>query len=244
MKGHLISTLVALGVVGVFVSTDNIFAADAEKTAPLFDGLGKHQHPITTKSKIAQRYFDQGLTLCFAFNHTEAIRSFRAALKADPDCAMAYWGIAYASGPHVNRPMDQDDNVRAWDAVQKALALKSKANANEQTYIDAVAKRYQAEFVEDRSASDKAYANAMREAIKQFPDDLDARVIFSEALMDTMPWDYWLKDRSPKPETEEAFAALRYVIQRDPDHQAQTTFSSTRLKPDRIRSRGFLPPTA
>ncbi len=224
MKSHLISTLTVLGAAGFFVSTGNLFAAGAEKTAPLFEGLGKHQHPITTKSKVAQRYFDQGLTLCYAFNHTEAIRSFRAALKADPDCAMAYWGIAYASGPHVNRPMDKDDNVRAWEAVQKALALKSKANANEQAYIDAVAKRYQGEFVEDRSALDKAYANAMREVTKQFPDDLDARVMFSEALMDTMPWDYWLKDRSPKPETEEAFAALRYVIQRDPNHPGANHF--------------------
>ncbi len=224
MKSHLISTLTVLGAAGFFVSTGNLFAAGAEKTAPLFEGLGKHQHPITTKSKVAQRYFDQGLTLCYAFNHTEAIRSFRAALKADPDCAMAYWGIAYASGPHVNRPMDKDDNVRAWEAVQKALALKSTANANEQAYIDAVAKRYQGEFVEDRSALDKAYANAMREVTKQFPDDLDARVMFSEALMDTMPWDYWLKDRSPKPETEEAFAALRYVIQRDPNHPGANHF--------------------
>jgi len=224
MKNHLTTMLTALATAGCFGFTGNALAGDSAKTAPLFEGLGKHQHPVTTKSKQAQRYFDQGLTLCFAFNHTEAIRSFRAALKSDPDCAMAYWGIAYASGPHVNRPMDKDDNVRAWDAVQKAVALKSQANANEQAYIDAVARRYQAEFVNDRLALDKAYASAMREVTKQFPDDLDARVIFSEALMDTMPWDYWLKDRSPKPETEEAFAALRYVIQRDPNHPGANHF--------------------
>lgn len=224
MKNHLLAILATLSVASFFGSTGIVSAADGGKTAPLFDGLGKHQHPITTKSKVAQRYFDQGLTLCFAFNHTEAIRSFRAALKSDPDCAMAYWGIAYASGPHVNRPMDKEDNVRAWEAVQKALALKSQANANEQAYINAVASRYQAEFVEDRSKLDKAYAASMREVTKQFPDDLDARVMFSEALMDTMPWDYWLKDRSPKPETEEAFAALRYVIQRDPNHPGANHF--------------------
>ncbi len=224
MKNHLTTMLTALATAGCLGFTGNALAGDSAKTAPLFEVLGKHQHPVTAKSKQAQRYFDQGLTLCFAFNHTEAIRSFRAALKSDPDCAMAYWGIAYASGPHVNRPMDKDDNVRAWDAVQKAVALKSQANANEQAYIDAVARRYQAEFVNDRSALDKAYASAMREVTKQFPDDLDARVIFSEALMDTMPWDYWLKDRSPKPETEEAFAALRYVIQRDPNHPGANHF--------------------
>ena len=90
---------------------------------------------------------------------------------------MAWWGIAYASGPHVNRPMDQADNDRAWDALQKAIALKPKASAKERAYIDAMAARYQAGFVEDRSALDKAYANAMRELTKQFPDDLDAATL-------------------------------------------------------------------
>jgi hypothetical protein len=227
MKMQLFSRLAALALAGLFAAGLPAIAGDTDKTksiAPFFNGLGSYHHPITTKSKQAQRYFDQGLTLCYAFNHTEAIRSFRGALKFDPACAMAYWGIAYASGPHVNRPMDQADNVRAWDAVQKALALKGSVSANEQAYIDAVAKRYQAEFVEDRSALDKAYAAAMRDVTKQFPDDLDAHTIFSEALMDTMPWDYWLKDRSPKPETEEAFAALRYVIHRNPDHPGANHF--------------------
>lgn len=213
-----------MGVAGLLISAGVGFAANIEKAAPLFDGLGRHHHPVTTKSKQAQRYFDQGLTLCYAFNHTEAVRSFRGALKHDPDCAMAYWGIAYASGPHVNRPMDAADNVRAWEALQKALALKSGAGIREQAYIDAMARRYQAGFVEDRSALDKAYAAAMRELTRQFPDDLDAHVLFSEALMNTMPWDYWLKDRSPKPETEEAFAALRYVINRNPDHPGANHF--------------------
>jgi len=228
MRKQIAFKLIAAGITGVFASTGTVSAAEAGVStaivAPLFDGLGNHHHPITTSSKLAQRYFDQGLTLCYAFNHTEAIRSFRGALKHDPDCAMAYWGIAYASGPHVNRPMDKDDNVRAWDALQKALAFKSKVSANEQAYIDAMAKRYQAEFAEDRSALDKAYAAAMRELTKQFPDDLDAHTMFSEALMDTMPWDYWLKDRSPKPETEEAFAALRHVIKRNPNHPGANHF--------------------
>jgi len=224
MKSQIITKIVTLGVAGLFVFTGNVSAASAEKIAPLFDGLGKHHHPITTRSKLAQRYFDQGLTLSYAFNHTEAIRSFRGALRHDPDCAMAYWGIAYASGPHVNRPMDQADNGRAWEALQQAIALKPKASVKERAYIDAMAKRYQAEFTEDRAALDQAYAAAMRELTKQFPDDLDAHVIFSEALMDTMPWDYWLKDRSPKPETEEAFAALRFVISRNPDHPGANHF--------------------
>ena len=228
MTKQIAPKLARLTAVGLFAFTGIAFNTTAEpaakSVAPLFEGLGNHHHPISTRSKLAQRYFDQGLTLCYAFNHAEAIRSFRGALKHDPDCAMAYWGIAYASGPHVNKPMDQADNVRAWDALQKALALKSRVSVKEQAYIDAMAKRYQAEFAEDRSALDKAYAAAMRELTTRFPDDLDAHTMFSEALMDTMPWDYWLKDRSPKPETEEAFAALRFVIGRNPNHPGANHF--------------------
>jgi tetratricopeptide (TPR) repeat protein len=205
------------------VFSDSIRAAD-KLVAPLFDGMGNLHHPITTPSKVAQRYFDQGLTLSYAFNHPEAIRSFRGALKHDPHCAMAHWGIAYASGPHVNRPMTKEDNARAWDALQKALALRSKVSAKERAFIDAMATRYQAELKEDRAALDQAYASAMREVVKQYPDDLDAQTIFSEALLNTIPWDYWKSDHSPRPETEEAFAALRHVIKHNPDHPGANHF--------------------
>jgi tetratricopeptide (TPR) repeat protein len=193
-----------------------------KKPGPVFDGLGKHHHPVTTTSKEAQRYFDQGLTLCYAFNHKEAIRSFRAAAAVDPECGMAYWGVAYACGPHVNKPMTEDDTANAWKAVQEAQAAKSKVSAPEQAYINALSKRYVEKHQTDRSALDKAYAEAMREVAKEYPGDLDAQTLLAEALMDTMPWDYWKKDRSPKPETEEAFAALRYVMSRYPNHPGAT----------------------
>jgi tetratricopeptide (TPR) repeat protein len=227
MRNSILSVLVAAGIAAQVLTPPFARAYDAQPErpkAPLFDGMGDHRHPISTSSKLAQRYFDQGLTLCFGFNHSEAIRSFRAALQSDPNCAMAYWGIAYASGPHVNKPMTKEENDRAWDALQKAIALKARATANEQAYIDAVARRYQAEFVEDRSALDKAYAAGMRDLVHRYPDDLDAQTMFAEALMDTMPWDYWLKDRSPKPETEEAFAALNQVLKRNPDHPGAAHF--------------------
>jgi tetratricopeptide (TPR) repeat protein len=197
-----------------------VFAgADAGKPhAPLFDGLGKLHHPVTTTSKMAQRYFDQGLSLCYAFNHKEAIRSFEAAARYDTNLAMAWWGVAYAYGPHVNKPMSKEDSDSAWSALQRAVKLRERAGAKEQAYITALAARYQEKFVEDRSALDKAYAAAMRKVTKAYPDDLDAQTLLAEALMDTMPWDYWKSDRSPKPETEEANAALKYVMARNPDH--------------------------
>lgn len=205
----MIFLLVTLG--GAAIAADKL-------PGPLLDGLGNLHHPASTRSKLAQRYFDQGLMLSYAFNHTEAIRAFSSATKVDPEFALAYWGIAYASGPHVNKPMTKEDNERAWPALKRALELKQYANPVERDYIEALSKRYQAEFVEDRSALDKEYANAMRGLSKKHPDDLDAQVLFAEALMDTMPWDYWKSDRSPKPETEEAFAALKYVLRSNPDH--------------------------
>ena len=201
-----------------------IQAASSKLPGPLFDGLGSHQHKVTTSSKQAQRYFNQGLTLCFAFNHKEAIRSFRSAAQLDPSCAMAWWGVAYAYGPHVNKPMSADENAEAWKALQQMIALQANASPKERAYINALSKRYEEKFTEDHSALDKAYAAGMRELVKQFPDDLDAQAMFAEALMDTMPWDYWAKDRSPKPETEEAIAALRFVLARNPDHPGATHF--------------------
>ena len=155
----------AFAAAAIALSAAPSFAAQ-KSVAPLFEGMGRHHRTVTTGSKTAQRYFNQGLTLCYAFNHTEAIRSFRGALQADPDCAMAWWGIAFASGPHVNRPMTPEDNERAWNALTNALALKPEAAPVERAFIDAMATRYVAGFQEDRSALDKAFANAMRELVR------------------------------------------------------------------------------
>jgi tetratricopeptide (TPR) repeat protein len=120
--------------------------------------------------------------------------------------------------------MTKEDNDRAWAALRQALDRSGQASPQDRAYINAVSKRYQADYAEDRSVLDKAYAAAMRALAQEYPDDLDAQTLLAEALMDTMPWDYWLKDRSPKPETEEALAALRRVIARDPDHPGATHF--------------------
>jgi tetratricopeptide (TPR) repeat protein len=197
----------------------------AEKLpGPLLDGLGNLHHPVTTQSKQAQRYFDQGLRLLFGFNHKEAIRSFRSAAHLDPQCAMAHWGMAYAFGPHVNRPMDASDTANAWAALQLAVAIKAKVSAKEQAYITALEKRYQPAHQDDRLPLDKVFADAMRGLATQNPDDLDAQVLFAESLMNTMPWDYWTRDRTPKTETEEILAALRFVMARDPNHPGANHF--------------------
>ena len=141
MKSSTLPLLVCIALAPV--------ALPAEKLpGPLLDGLGDLHHPVTTNSKQAQRYFDQGMRLLFCFNHKEAIRSFRSAAHLDPNCAMAYWGTAYAFGPHVNKPMDTNDTVEAWAALQLAVAAKSKGSAKDQAYITALEKRYQPERID------------------------------------------------------------------------------------------------
>ncbi|ADE14693.1 Tetratricopeptide TPR_4 [Nitrosococcus halophilus Nc 4] len=186
--------------------------------APLLDNLGDHHHPITTSSSLVQRYFDQGLTLTFAFNHAEAIRSFKDAAKLDPDCAMCYWGIALALGPNINAPMEAGAVPEAYEAVQKALALASKASQAEQAYIQALAQRYGPTPVADRGALDQAYADAMRELSRRYPDDLDGAVLFAEALMNLTPWEYWTPEGQPTIYTKEILATLESVLERNPNH--------------------------
>lgn len=189
-----------------------------ERTAPLFDNLGNHHHPISTDLELAQDYFDRGLILAYGFNHAEAVRSFREAARLDPSCAMCYWGIAYVLGPNINAPMAADAAPEAWQALQKAIELSDRATEKERAYIQALATRYTSEPVPDRSALDRAYAGAMRELARRYPDDLDARTLFAEALMDTTPWDYWEDNGDPKPEGVEIMATLESILERDPKH--------------------------
>jgi tetratricopeptide (TPR) repeat protein len=186
--------------------------------APLFNDLGDHHRPISSKSELAQRYFDQGLVLAYGFNHLEASRAYAEASQQDPGCAICAWGEANVLGPNINKPMDDADVPRAWAAMQRALAKKDNASPVEQALVEALAKRYAAEPVADRAPLDLAYANAMREVARQYPDDLDVQTLFAEALMDTMPWDYWVDPETPKPATREVLAALEAVMEANPNH--------------------------
>src|SRR5579871_73837 len=142
----------------------SVYAGEADKPgAPVFKGLGDHKHPISTKNAQTQMLFDQGVNLMFGFNHAEAIRSFREAARLDPDCAMCWWGVAFALGPNINLPMPDDAVAPAWAALQKAQALAPKASPEEQAWIAALATRYSADPKADRHAMDEAFAKAMGE---------------------------------------------------------------------------------
>ncbi len=199
---------------------DQVHAApssDGRPSVPLFDNLGTLHHPITTTSTEAQQYFDQGLRLVYAFNHEEAIHAFEEAARLDPSAAMAYWGAALALGPNINAAMERPSERRAWDAVQKAKTHSAHVSEAERGYIEALSKRYSPKN-RARAALDKAYADAMRALWEQFPDDPDAGVLFTEALMDLRPWDLWTADGRPKPGTEDIVSTLESILARYPDH--------------------------
>lgn len=185
--------------------------------AVLLDGLGGFHYPITANAE-AQRWFDQGMVLAWGFNHDAAARSFLMGTQADPACAMCWWGAALVLGPHVNATMEADNVPKAWARVQNALKLADKVSPRERAYIGALVKRYAPESGPDRSALDRAWAQATADLVAQFPDDLDAATMHAEALMDVQPWDYYDRDGQPKGATADIVATLESVIARDPRH--------------------------
>ena len=181
-------------------------------------GLGDLHHPISTKNAEAQEFFDQGLRLIYAFNHAEAARSFQRAAELDPKLAIAYWGIAEAVGPNYNDPASEDRFQQAHAAIQKAVDLSGNASDAERGYILALAKRFPADPKSDRRKAAVEYRDAMREVVKNNPDDLDAATLFAESGMDLHPWGLWHRDGTPEAGTEEIVATLESVMKRDPNH--------------------------
>ncbi len=194
-------------------------ASHAQSNAvTLVTGLGNLHHPVSTKNPQAQQFFDQGLRFIYAFNHDEAARSFQHAADLDPKLAMAYWGVAEAVGPNYNDPADPARYQQAHAAVQKAVDLSSGASPNEKSYILALAKRFPADSNSDLMKAAGDYRDAMRDVVREFPDDLDATTLFAEAGMNLHPWGLWHPDGTPEAGTDEIVAALESVLKRDSDH--------------------------
>ncbi len=196
-----------------------IYGGQADKPgAPVFTGLGDH-HMAITASPEAQKFFDQGVKLTFGFNHAEAIRSFRQAARIDLNCAMCWWGVAFSLGPNINMPMQDDAVIPAWLALQNARALADKVSPREQAWIAALSARYAETRAGDRAKLNDAFAQAMGDLVRQYPDDLDARTYWAEAMMDTQPWDYWQADgQTPKGHGARIVATLEGVLQASPNH--------------------------
>ena len=186
-------------------------------SVPLFSNLGTLHHQVTA-TPAAQRYFDQGLRLMYAFNHEEAINSFREGSRIDPKCAMCHWGIALALGPNINASMDSALEKQAFDEAAAAEALSAGLTEPERAYIAAAKRRYSPSARTDRAGLDSAYATAMREVANRYPKDPDAAALFAESMLDLSPWDNWTPAGEPKPGTQEIVATLERGLAFAPNH--------------------------
>lgn len=186
--------------------------------------LGHYSRAITTNSPSSQLWFDRGLIWIYAYNHEEAIACFEKALKDDPECAMAHWGIAYAIGPNYNKPWEAFEEEEKPDAVggaknaiTQATALKDNGTSVEKALIEAISHRYPPDpTVEDFAPWNDAYADAMRQVYQAFPNDLDVCCLFAEALMNRTPWQLWdLPTGKPAPgaSTLEALTVLETAFE-------------------------------
>ena len=206
--------LVFIGCLALFAQHDH----NQGKPVTLMSGIGELHHAVSTSNAEAQKFFDQGLRLIYDFNHDEAARSFQHAAELDPKLAMAYWGVAEAIGPNYNDPASDDRFKAAHESIQKAVDLKGGASPSERAYIEALAKRFPADPKADRRKAAEDYRDAMREVVKNYPDDLDAATLFAESGMNLHPWGLWHPDGKPEDGTEEIVSTLESVIRRDPNH--------------------------
>jgi tetratricopeptide (TPR) repeat protein len=210
---YLIGSLVALVICGWAALSS---AAAAEK--PHLTNLGPHSFRITTKSTEAQRAFNRGLAWTYSFGHFAAEQEFRAALEVDPNCAMAWWGIALVNGPHINFPLVPPAKAaKAWEAITAARGLATNGSPLEKSLIDALSTRYANPQPADRAPLDQAYADAMREIWRANPDNADVATLFAEATMDLHPWNYW-NNGVAQPWTGEIVDALEAAMRLEPKH--------------------------
>jgi tetratricopeptide (TPR) repeat protein len=218
MKALIALTFCLLFLVSPAAFSQHGHAANTSGEAQLLPGMGSLHHAIATSSPEAQQFFDQGLTLVYAFNHDEAVRSFRRTTELDPKAAMPWWGIALALGPNYNSDVDPDREKGAFEAVQKAKSLAASGPENERDYIQALATRYSGDPKPDLQKLAHDYAHAMGELAKKYPDDPDAATIYAESMMDLHPWGLWKLDGTPAEGTLDIISVLESVLARYPDH--------------------------
>jgi len=195
----------------------NAPAADS-RPVTLVPGIQGVHFPISTRREEAQKFFDQGLAFIYAFNHDEAVRSFRRAAEIDPASPMPWWGVALALGPNINLDVDAEREKAAYDAVQKAVALAVRAPAKERAYVTALVKRYSNDPKADLKALAVEYKDAMRQLARTYPNDNHAATLYAESLMDLHPWALYTADGTPTEGTNEIVEVLEHVLEREPDH--------------------------
>lgn len=184
--------------------------------APLFENMGKYHFSVKTGSETAALYFDQGIKLVYGFNLGEAHRAFSEAARLDSNFVMAYWGKALALGPNLNdtKP-DMKREQAAFEAIQQALKLRHSTNQKEQDLVETMATRFADSTAVNRDSLNKVYAAAMMTLAQHYPTDPEVLTLYADAVMNTMPWDYYDKSGTPRPGIPEAVKALERVIAAD-----------------------------
>lgn len=184
--------------------------------APLFDNIGEYRMDVTTSSEDARRFFDQGMIFTYGFNHGEAARSFREAIRLDSNFVMAYWGLAYALGPNYNAPLDPTGKEEIMWALAKATSAKHLVSDLEQGLVEANEEKYLVNEEEPQLAS---FTNSMKALTEKYPNNSDILTFYAEAIMLQHPWDlYDYKGGPAKEWTPEIKEVLEKALSIDPKH--------------------------
>ena len=221
-----VSVLVACNRQQAPASPANQSPHDAHGAAPpsvaprtaLLGNLGSYHRAIKTSNADAQKFFDEGLTLLYGFNHEESFKSFQLAAAKDPASPMPHWGMSLALGTNINDTAPADRLKQAYAHLSEAEKRRNGGSAVEQGLVDALGKRYVADPTGDQAVREQAYSDAMAALSKKYPEDLDVATLYAESLMNLRPWRLYTKDGTPEPGTDKIVAALEGVMKRDPNH--------------------------
>jgi hypothetical protein len=193
-------------------------AAPAGPRTTLLGNLGTYQRPIKTANAGAQKFFDEGLTLLYGFNHDESFKSFARAATLDPASPMPHWGMSLALGTNINDTAPAERLKQAHGHLVEAEKRQAAGSDVEQGLVAALGKRYVADPTGDQMAREQAYSNAMGALSKRFPADLDVATLYAESLMNLRPWKFYKADGTPAPDTATIVGTLERVMKANPQH--------------------------
>ncbi len=238
-QAGITSTIITMVLVAGCASSKSPQFVD-DTPAQIFSGTGPHTRVVTTNAAESQAYFNQGLNWMYAFNHDEAIKSFKKAAEIDPTCAMAWWGVAYCEGPNYNDPiMTEQRSQAAWDAMQKALAIVDHLTPVERNLIEALKSRYAMPEPEDRTALNEAFGDAMGKLWAKYPNDSDVGTLYADSLMVQRPWMLYDLDFNPAEDTLEIESVLERVMAMAPNHPGAKHLYIHAVEPSADPDRGI-----